>query len=144
MGRNYTGTLVSDQPWCASGMENPRMFWVPSISPSSLAFYTGDTLSEWKDSLFVGALNGKQLQRISFNQPSQAERREPLLTRSTSASATCSRDQTAISTWPPSSARAVRRQTVPCSASNPPTDPRMHQASRIRAPHERRPACRHL
>ena len=79
MGRNYTGSLVSEQPWARPGMENPRVFWVPSISPSSLAFYTGDKFPSWKGSLFVGALNGKQLQRISFNQPSQAERREPLL-----------------------------------------------------------------
>ena len=81
MGRNYTGTLVSDQPWFRAGMENPRMFWVPSISPSSIAFYTGTRFPTWKGSLFVGALNGKSLQRVSFNQPSQAERREPLLTQ---------------------------------------------------------------
>ncbi len=79
MGRNYTGTLVSDQPWFRPEMENPRMFWVPSISPSSILFYTGDKFPSWKNNLFVGALNGKQLQRIAFNQPSQAERREPLL-----------------------------------------------------------------
>jgi glucose/arabinose dehydrogenase len=42
-------------------------------------FYTGDRFPAWQGSLFVGALNGKQLQRISFNQPVQAERREPLL-----------------------------------------------------------------
>ena len=29
--------------------------------------------------MFVGALNGLSLQRIAFGQPSQAERREPLL-----------------------------------------------------------------
>ena len=29
--------------------------------------------------MLVGALNGQSLQRVSFNQPSQAERREPLL-----------------------------------------------------------------
>jgi len=81
MGRNYTGTLVSEEPWFRPGMENPRMFWVPSISPSSIVFYTGDRFPSWKGSLFVGALNGKQLQRISFNQPTQAERREPLLTQ---------------------------------------------------------------
>jgi len=79
MGRNYTGTLVSEEPWFRRGMENPRMFWVPSISPSSIAFYTGERFPRWKGSLFVGALNGQQLQRVSFNQPSQAERREPLL-----------------------------------------------------------------
>jgi glucose/arabinose dehydrogenase len=81
MGRNYTGTLVSDQPWFRAGMDNPRMFWVPSISPSSIIFYTGDKFPAWKNNLFVGALNGQQLQRIAFNQPSQAERREPLLTQ---------------------------------------------------------------
>jgi glucose/arabinose dehydrogenase len=79
MGRNYTGTLVSDQPWSRPEMENPRMFWVPSISPSSILFYTGDRFPSWKNNLFIGALNGKQLQRVAFNQPSQAERREPLL-----------------------------------------------------------------
>jgi aldose sugar dehydrogenase len=80
MGRNYTGTLVSEQPYQRPGMYSPRMFWVPSISPSSIVFYTGDKFPKWKNQLFVGALNGKQLQRVAFDQPSQAERREPLLT----------------------------------------------------------------
>ena len=79
MGRNYTGTLVSDQPWARSGMDNPRMFWVPSISPSSLLFYTGDKFKNWMGSMFVGALTTRSLIRVSFNQPSQAERREVLL-----------------------------------------------------------------
>src|SRR5262249_14933207 len=58
---------------------NPRFFWVPSISPSSIIFYTGDKFPKWKNSLFVGALTTRQLQRISFNRPSQAEPREQLL-----------------------------------------------------------------
>jgi len=79
MGRNYTGTLASDEPWFRKGMDNPRMFWVPSISPSSLLFYTGDKFPRWKDNMLVGSLNGLSIQRVAFNQPSQAERREPLL-----------------------------------------------------------------
>jgi len=79
MGRNYTGSLVSEQPWWRPNMDNPRLFWVPSISPSSIIFYTGDKFPKWRDSLFVGALTTRQLQRISFNQPGQAEPREPLL-----------------------------------------------------------------
>lgn len=79
MGRNYTGSLVSDQPYHRDGMEDPRMFWVPSISPSSLAFYTGDKFPDWQNDMLVGALNGLSLQRVAFGQPSQAERREPLL-----------------------------------------------------------------
>jgi glucose/arabinose dehydrogenase len=78
-GRNYTGTLVSDQPYSRPGMDNPRMNWVPSISPSSIMFYTGDKFPRWKNSLFVGALTTRQLIRVSFNQPSQAEKREGLL-----------------------------------------------------------------
>ena len=61
MGRNYTGTLASDQPFARPGMDNPRMFWVPSISPSSIMFYTGDKFPRWKNNLFVGALTTQQL-----------------------------------------------------------------------------------
>jgi glucose/arabinose dehydrogenase len=78
-GRNYTGTLVSDQPWARPGMDNPRIHWVPSISPSSIIFYTGDKFPKWKNNLFVGSLTQQQLIRIAFHQPSQAERREALL-----------------------------------------------------------------
>jgi glucose/arabinose dehydrogenase len=81
MGRNYTGTLASDQPWFRPGMDNPRMFWVPAISPSSILWYSGDKFPQWKNSLFVGALTTRQLIRVAFNQPSQAERREGLLTQ---------------------------------------------------------------
>jgi glucose/arabinose dehydrogenase len=78
-GRNYTGTLVSDQPWARPGMDNPRIHWVPSISPSSIVFYTGDKFPKWKNNLFVGALTTQQLIRIAFHQRSQAEQREGLL-----------------------------------------------------------------
>ncbi|HUQ50808.1 MAG TPA: PQQ-dependent sugar dehydrogenase [Gammaproteobacteria bacterium] len=79
MGRNYTGSLVSDKPYYQDGMDNARMFWVPSISPSSLVFYTGEAFANWRNNMFVGALTGLSLQRIAFGQPSQAERREPVL-----------------------------------------------------------------
>jgi glucose/arabinose dehydrogenase len=60
-------------------MDNARMFWVPSISPSSLMFYTGERFLQWRNNMFVGSLNGLALQRVAFGQPSQAERREPVL-----------------------------------------------------------------
>ena len=78
-GRNYTGTLVSDQPWHREGMEQPRMFWVPQISPAGMAFYTGDKFPQWNNNLIVGSLSGQHVERISFNNPGQAERREVLL-----------------------------------------------------------------
>jgi glucose/arabinose dehydrogenase len=79
MGRNYTGTLASDEPYFRKGMDSPRVFWVPSISPSSVMFYTGDKFPRWKNNLLVGSLNGFSIQRVAFGQPSQAEQREPLL-----------------------------------------------------------------
>src|SRR5580704_6057341 len=78
-GRNYTGKLVSDQPWARPGMDNPRIHRVPSISPSSIIFYTGDKFPKWKNNLFIGALTTAQLIRMAFGQPSQAEKREGLL-----------------------------------------------------------------
>jgi glucose/arabinose dehydrogenase len=80
-GRNYTGTPVSDQPWHRDGMDDARMSWIPSISPSGLIFYTGDRFKGWKNSAFLGALNGKALWRVSFNnpKPQQVEQREVLL-----------------------------------------------------------------
>ena len=78
-GRNYTGTLVSDQPWHRDGMEQPRMFWVPQISPAGMAWYTGAAFPQWKNNLIVGALSGQHVERISFGNPGQAERREVLL-----------------------------------------------------------------
>jgi glucose/arabinose dehydrogenase len=42
-------------------------------------FYTGERFPEWRGNMFVGALNGLSLQRVAFGQPSQAERREPVL-----------------------------------------------------------------
>lgn len=81
MGRNYTGKLVSDQPWWRPGLEMPEMFWSPVISPSSIMFYTGDQFPRWKGSLFIGALTTKDLRRIGFNQEGKPTRvQEPLLT----------------------------------------------------------------
>jgi glucose/arabinose dehydrogenase len=46
------------------GVEEPVYFWVPSIAPSGMAFYTGDLFPDWKGNLFVGALAGQHLVRL--------------------------------------------------------------------------------
>ena len=46
------------------GVEEPRYYWVPSIAPSGLAFYTGDLFTDWKGNLFVGAMAGQALVRL--------------------------------------------------------------------------------
>jgi len=49
------------------GVEQPVYFWVPSIAPSGMMFYTGNLFPEWKGNLFVGALAGQQLVRLVLN-----------------------------------------------------------------------------
>jgi glucose/arabinose dehydrogenase len=61
-------------------MEQPFLFWAPSIALSGLAFYTGDRFPDWKGSIFVGGLVGTQLQRIVFNMRGLPIRRQPMLT----------------------------------------------------------------
>jgi glucose/arabinose dehydrogenase len=61
-------------------MESPFLFWVPSIAPSGLIFYTGDQFKAWKGNLFVGAMRGTLLQRIVLNAKGLPTVRESLLT----------------------------------------------------------------
>jgi len=49
------------------GVEQPVYFWVPSIAPSGMMFYTGDLFPDWKGNLFVGALAGQHLVRLVLN-----------------------------------------------------------------------------
>jgi aldose sugar dehydrogenase len=46
------------------GVEQPIYYWVPSIAPSGMAFYTGNLFPEWRGNLFVGAMAGKHLVRL--------------------------------------------------------------------------------
>jgi glucose/arabinose dehydrogenase len=46
------------------GVEEPIYYWVPSIAPSGMLFYTGDMFPEWKGNLFVGAMAGQHLVRL--------------------------------------------------------------------------------
>jgi aldose sugar dehydrogenase len=83
-GRTYPGPWQSKQ-FQQDGFENPVVFWMPSISTSGLAFYTGTRLAKWKGDVFVGGMRyGEipgtgQLQRILFNENMEELRREPLL-----------------------------------------------------------------
>jgi glucose/arabinose dehydrogenase len=64
-GRDYSGTKIGEGT-AKEGMEQPVHYWDPSIAPSGLAFYTGDTIPEWKGSVFVGALAGEKLVRLEI------------------------------------------------------------------------------
>jgi aldose sugar dehydrogenase len=62
-GRNYDGTIITNET-ARAGMEQPLVFWVPSIGPSGMVMYTGDRFPQWKGNLFVGAMGGTHLRRV--------------------------------------------------------------------------------
>jgi aldose sugar dehydrogenase len=62
-------------------MEQPWLFWSPSIAAAAITFYTGNRFPEWKGNIFVGALVGTQLQRIVLSPTNGLPiRRQPMLT----------------------------------------------------------------
>lgn len=66
-GVNYViGTKIGEGTH-KEGMEQPLHYWVPSIAPSGMSFYTGNAFPKWKDSLFVGSLKFRLLARLELD-----------------------------------------------------------------------------
>lgn len=65
-GIDYSGAKIGVGTH-QDGMEQPLKYWVPSIAPSGMAFYTGDLFPKWRGSLFVGALAGQMLVRLDVD-----------------------------------------------------------------------------
>ena len=83
-GRDYSGAAVSKMRTML-GVDDPVLFWNPSIAISGMTFYTGDRFPAWQNNLFVGGLQtGRiprtgRIHRIVFNENWEEIRREELL-----------------------------------------------------------------
>jgi glucose/arabinose dehydrogenase/mono/diheme cytochrome c family protein len=78
-GIDYPGTVIGEGITHKEGMEEPAYYWDPVIAPSGMAFYTGTLFPQWRNSLFVGGLRARMLDRLTIlNDKVVAE--EPLLT----------------------------------------------------------------
>ncbi|MCU0832206.1 MAG: PQQ-dependent sugar dehydrogenase [Rhizobiaceae bacterium] len=62
-GRDYSGLSIGEGTE-KDGLEQPLMYWDPSIAPSGMAVYRGAMFPEWGDDVFVGALAGQMLVRV--------------------------------------------------------------------------------
>lgn len=62
-GVDYDGTPITEDTE-REGMEQPVIYWVPSIAPSGMAFVTGERYPGWSGNIMVGALAGQELRRI--------------------------------------------------------------------------------
>ena len=65
-GIDYSGEKIHDST-SRDGMEQPIKYWVPSIAPSGMMFYTAKLFPKWTGSLFTGALAGRMLVRLALD-----------------------------------------------------------------------------
>ncbi len=63
-GIEYNGKKVGDSLTQKSGMEQPVYYWDPVISPSGMTFFSGNSIPEWKNNLFVASLSGMHILRL--------------------------------------------------------------------------------
>jgi len=64
-GRNYNGTPITDIVEM-EGMEQPNLYWKPSIAVCGLDFYHGDLFPKWNNRLLVGALKYEEVQLLQI------------------------------------------------------------------------------
>lgn len=77
-GVDYSGAVIS--PFTErEGMEQPLVYWTPSIAPSGMAFYDGALFPAWRGDLFVSALAGAQVRRIDLDAAGAVQGQEILL-----------------------------------------------------------------
>lgn len=84
-GIDYDGTQITETGATEmEGLEPPLVYWVPSIAPSGLSFYTGDVFAAWQGNALIGAMmrgrvrGSGHFQRLSFEN-GRAITREPIL-----------------------------------------------------------------
>lgn len=63
-GRHYNGLTIGEGTQKA-GMEQPEMYWDPSIAPSGMTFYEGALFPDWRGDAFVGSLKFDYIARLS-------------------------------------------------------------------------------
>ena len=71
-GDHYNGDPIPDHD-TRPEFEQPKVFWVPSIAPAGLMFYSGKEFPEWRGSAFIAGLRSRALIRITFDGDSAKE-----------------------------------------------------------------------
>jgi glucose/arabinose dehydrogenase len=65
-GRTYSTGFPIGEGTSKPGLEDPIHVWVPSVSPSGMAFYDAQAFPAWRGSLFLAALNPPGLVRLAI------------------------------------------------------------------------------
>ncbi|MEM9671476.1 MAG: PQQ-dependent sugar dehydrogenase [Bacteroidota bacterium] len=64
-GRNYNGTPITDITR-KEGMEQPIIYWKPSIAVCGMEFYQGNEFPKWENKLLVGALAYEEVRLLTI------------------------------------------------------------------------------
>ena len=63
-GIDYDDTPIGEGITHMEGMEQPLYYYVPSIAPSGMEFYTGKKFKKWNGNLFIGAMALTHINRL--------------------------------------------------------------------------------
>jgi glucose/arabinose dehydrogenase len=83
-GLDYDGYPFTEETE-GEGLEQPFMYWIPSIAITGMSFYEGDVFPKWQGNALVGAMvMGRtpmtgHFQRITFSDEGVPLAREPIL-----------------------------------------------------------------
>ena len=67
-GEEYGGGPIGEGISRKQGLQQPLYYWLPSIAPSGMAFYTGNAFPKWKGNIFIGALAKTHINRLVIDQ----------------------------------------------------------------------------
>ncbi len=65
-GENYDGVPIPKHP-TRPDLEPPKLYWVPSVSPTSLIFYSGPMFKQWDGDGIIGSLSGEVLIHVRIH-----------------------------------------------------------------------------
>ncbi|NNC64972.1 MAG: PQQ-dependent sugar dehydrogenase [Gammaproteobacteria bacterium] len=65
-GDHYNGDPIPDHD-TRPEFEAPKVWWMPSIAPGSLMFYTGSLFPDWQGSAFIAGLRSRALIRVEID-----------------------------------------------------------------------------
>ena len=63
-GTEYDRRPINNGLTDAPQMQQPKYFWDPAIGPTSMTFYNGKLVPEWRNNLFVAAHMGQHIARL--------------------------------------------------------------------------------
>jgi glucose/arabinose dehydrogenase len=78
-GQHYDGTPAAKGANSVPGMEDPVLFWAPSINPGNLIFYNGDRFPAWKGNMLMAAMSRSVL-RATFDAQGKPVAQERMFT----------------------------------------------------------------